>query len=160
MLIFPLCQIFDLALVQIGQVLLHVLQLLCLAIFQFLHLSAVLHLKLGLHIVISRQHSIHILLCLLLGIEKTELRPIDFIFKSSDFFLKIGVFSRQKVFVLVEQVNLTAKSLIVSLTVSLALLAPAQLLINLFLLALELTKLVFKLSELLVLPVELSTFLV
>ena len=46
------------------------------------------------------------------------------------------------------------------LTVSLALLAPAQLLINLFLLAFQLTKLVLKLPVLLILSVELAAFLV
>ena len=46
------------------------------------------------------------------------------------------------------------------LTVSLALLAPAQLLINLLLLAFQLTELVLKLPVLLILSVELAAFLV
>ena len=46
------------------------------------------------------------------------------------------------------------------LTISLAFLAPAQLSIKLLLLALDLTKLMLKLPHLLILSVELSTFLI
>ena len=61
---------------------------------------------------------------------------------------------------MVEKINLAAKALVVPLTVSLALLAPAQLLIDLFLLALQLAELMLELPILFILSVELATLLV
>ena len=158
--IFSLGEIFNLALVQIGQVLLHVLQFLRLTVLQLLHFTTVLRLELRLDIVIGRENPIHVLLRLFLGVEKAELRPIDLILEPCNLFLQVRVLSAQEVFVLVEKINLAAKAFVVPLTVSLALLAPTQLLIDLFLLALQLTELVLELPVLFILSVELATLLV
>ena len=107
-----------------------------LSILQFFHLTAVLSFKLRFHIIIGGKDSIHVLFSLFLGIKEAHLSPIDFILEPCHFLLQIGVFTRQEVFVLVEKVNLAAKPIAMPLTISFALLAPAQLAIKLIFLAL------------------------
>ena len=68
LLILPFGEVIDFTLVQVSQVLLHMRKFLRLTVLEFIHLTAILCLKLRFNVIISRQDSIHVLFGLFLGI--------------------------------------------------------------------------------------------
>lgn len=80
MLVLPLGQVLDLALVNVDERLLGELKLLRLAVLQLLDFLRVLDLEFGLDIVVGTEHTVHVLLSLLLGVEQAELSAIDLVF--------------------------------------------------------------------------------
>lgn len=122
LLVLAFSQVFDLPLVDISKVLLCMLKFLGLTVLELLDLFRVLGLKLGLDIIVGGEDSIHVLFSLFLGIEEAELGSVNFVFETLDFLLKIGVLTAQEVLVLVEQVDLSAKTLVTSLNIDLGLL--------------------------------------
>jgi len=80
LLVLPLGQVLDLALVNVDERLLGELKLLRLAVLQLLDFLRVLDLEFGLDIVVGTEHTVHVLLSLLLGVEQAELSAIDLVF--------------------------------------------------------------------------------
>lgn len=89
LLVFALRQIFNLALINVCQVLFGMRQLFLLPFFQFINFLGVRQFELGFNVVVRGQDTIHILLSLFLCIQKAKFSPVKLIFCAFELILEV-----------------------------------------------------------------------
>ena len=143
LLVFALSQIFNLALVNVSQVLFGMRQLFLLPFFQFINFFGVRQIELRFYVVVRRQDTIHVLLSLFLCIQKAKFSPVELIFCAFELILKVWILASEEILVLIEQINLFSETFIPPFHLMLALLKSTVLHLQVMLDALNLVQFVF-----------------
>lgn len=136
-IVFAVAKIVHAALVNVDEVALGKFKLLCLPVLEVLDLVRVLVFELRLDVIVGVQHTVHVLLGLLLGVKQTLLKPVDLVLLALYLVFEVGVFPAKEGFVLLQQVNLTTQAFIAAFNLQLGVLETRDLLLQFFLAGFE-----------------------
>ena len=124
-------------LVDLSQVLLSQVQFSCMSVLQVRHLLGVLLLELALDVVVGREHALHVLGGSALGLGELGFIAVQLFLQALEALLQPDVLAGEVGFVLVEQVDLSAEGVRPALDFQLLVLQPAELVLQVLVLALE-----------------------